>query len=248
MVRNLSAFYRLLGDHSTGGMVLERDGLLAAVVPCCPNQSIVNAVLYEQADAVKAAHDELRETYAKAGVRVWRVWVPERDRTFGEWLEPAGYRLSGSPRAMALDLADAAITRVDDLRWERTEDAGAVASLNEQAYGLPNGEFAAALKAFENGLARLYVAREQAEPAACAVALDAGSDCGIYAVATRPNSRGRGLASALIGNALADARDRGCTTSSLQSSTIGFPVYSRLGYRDLGPIRTWEYHSAELAP
>lgn len=228
--------------------MLERDRLLAAVVPCCPNQSIVNAVVYEEGDAVKAAHDDLQEAYASAGVRVWRVWAPERDRALGEWLKSSGYRLTGSPRAMTLDLASVELGLVDDFRSERTEDTAAVALLNEQAYGLPDSEFAEALKAFGDGRARLYVAHEQSEPAACAVALDAGGDCGIYAVATRPSSRGRGLASALMRNALADARDRGCTTSSLQSSTIGFPVYSRLGYRDLGAIHTWEYNSPDPAP
>lgn len=54
MHRSMSAFYRLLGSGSPGGMVLERERLLAAVVPCCPNQSIVNAVVYEQGDAVSA--------------------------------------------------------------------------------------------------------------------------------------------------------------------------------------------------
>lgn len=248
MRRNMRAFYRLLGGHSPGGVVLERDRLLAAVVPCCPNQSIVNAVVYEDGDAVKAAHDELREIYTRAGVRVWRVWVPERDRALKAWLESAGYRLSGSPRAMTLDLVNIDPETADDLHWERVEDAATIASLNEQAYGLPAGEFAEALKAFGDGRAHLYLARERAEPAACAVALDAGTDCGIYAVATRPSSRGRGLAAALMRNALADAHDRGCTTSSLQSSTIGFTVYSRLGYRDVGGFDTWEYNSPDLAP
>lgn len=40
--------------------------------------------------------------------------------------------------------------------------------------------------------------------------------------------------------ALADARDRGRTTSSLQSSEIGFPVYRSLGYRDLCAVDIWE--------
>jgi GNAT superfamily N-acetyltransferase len=247
MHRSMSAFYRVLGSGSAGGIVLERERLLAAVVPSCPNQSIVNAVVYEQGDAVKAAHDELREIYATASVRVWRLWVPRDDRTLREWLDSSGYRLSGSPRAMTLDLVGVDIERDDHLRWERTDDAAAVAALSEQAYGLPDGEFAEPLKAFADCRAHLYLAYEQAEPAACTLALDAGTDCGIYAVATRPSSRGRGLASALMRNALADARDRGCTTSSLQSSTIAFPVYTRLGYRDLGALDTWEYNSPDPA-
>ncbi len=44
----------------------------------------------------------------------------------------------------------------------------------------------------------------------------------------------------LLRRALADAQTRGCSTSSLQSSPIGFSVYERLGYRDRGAIEVWE--------
>lgn len=244
MRRNMEAFYRLLGRRSPGGVAVERDGLLAAIVPSCPNQSVVNAVVYEDDETVRAAHEELRELYQEAGVSAWRVWVPERDRALGEWLEESGHRLAGSPRAMLMDLEKIALDRADGADWERTEDAGVVAALNEEAYGLPAGEFAQALEALAEGRAYLYVARERGQPAACLAALDARGDCGVYAVATRPSSRGRGLASVLMRHALADARDRGCTTSSLQSSKIGFSVYSHLGYRDVCAVDTWELHAA----
>jgi hypothetical protein len=44
--------------------------------------------------------------------------------------------------------------------------------------------------------------------------------------------------------ALTDARDRGCRSSSLQSSESGFSVYADLGYRDLCAIRVWEHRPA----
>ena len=49
-----------------------------------------------------------------------------------------------------------------------------------------------------------------------------------------------GLATALMAHALADARERGCTTSTLQATDLGRPVYERLGYRSLGEIQMWE--------
>jgi GNAT superfamily N-acetyltransferase len=239
----MEAFYRLVGGRSPGGAVVERHGFLAAIVPSCPNQSVVNAVVYQHDEAVRAAHEELRELYREAGVSAWRVWVPESDHALGEWLEESGHRLSGTPRAMLMDLEDIALDSADGGDCERTEDAGVVAALNEEAYGLPPGEFAQALEALAES-AYVHVARERGQPAACLAALDACGDCGIYAVATRPSSRGRGLASALMRHALADARGRGCTTSSLQSSKIGFSVYSKLGYRDVSAIDTWECNAA----
>lgn len=236
----MSAFYRLLGTRSPGGVVLERKGLVAAIAPSCPNQSIVNAVVYEHAAVLRASRDELEAAYGRAGVRCWRVWVPEGDRSVGEWLLQSGHRLSGSPRAMTLDLVNADVDMSNALGWERTEDVAVLAALNEEAYGLPAGEFAQVLTALSGDSVRLYIAREGGTPAACVAAVDEDSDCGIYAVATRPASRGRGLATSLMQQALVDARRRGCTSSSLQSSKSGFPVYERLGYRDVCAIDTWE--------
>ena len=55
--------------------------------------------------------------------------------------------------------------------------------------------------------------------------------------ATLPEARGRGLATALMRQALLDAGERGCVTTSLQATAMGRPVYARMGYRDLGAAR-----------
>src|ERR1700753_3654676 len=106
MRRNMRAFYRLLGGRSPGGALIERDGLVAAVVPSCANQSIVNGIVYEAPVALKSCYEELEAAYCRAGVRRWRVWVPESDRQVAEWLQQRGHRLSGGPRAMTCALAD----------------------------------------------------------------------------------------------------------------------------------------------
>jgi hypothetical protein len=49
-----------------------------------------------------------------------------------------------------------------------------------------------------------------------------------------------GIATRLLAVALEQARGRGMTTTSLQASGKGKPVYARLGYRDLGPMTMWE--------
>jgi GNAT superfamily N-acetyltransferase len=59
-------------------------------------------------------------------------------------------------------------------------------------------------------------------------------------VATLPEAGGRGLATALMTHALLEARSRGCTTSSLQATARGRPLYLRLGYTEIGTIQMWE--------
>jgi predicted acetyltransferase len=77
-------------------------------------------------------------------------------------------------------------------------------------------------------------------PACGLVTIERDGSAGIFAVATLPEARGRGLTTRLLGQALADARERGCSTSTLQATKRGAPVYDRLGYRSLGAIEMWE--------
>jgi GNAT superfamily N-acetyltransferase len=51
---------------------------------------------------------------------------------------------------------------------------------------------------------------------------------------TVPAAPRRGLATALSAHAVAAARERGCTTASLQSTAMAEGVYAGVGFRDLG--------------
>jgi GNAT superfamily N-acetyltransferase len=240
MRANMRAFYRLLGERSPGGAVLERDGLLAAIVPSCPNRSIVNAVVYDGVEELAANGEELSATYRRAGVHAWTVWVPEADRAAALLLEQRGHKLDARPRAMTLELTGVDFGGAAELDWEGTTDTDVIAAINEEAYGLPAGELASAMTGVAGDPLVLYLARLDGEPAACVATVDEKGDCGIYLVATTRAAQRRGLASALMRQALRDAWDRGCTTSSLQATKAGYPVYRRLGYSDMGAIEMWE--------
>jgi GNAT superfamily N-acetyltransferase len=105
------------------------------------------------------------------------------------------------------------------------------------AYGWPG--FATAIPAFPPSF-HPYVALADGQPACCLITFDEDGDTCIQIVGTVPQVRGRGLAGRLLSQALVDARERGCTTSTLQATRMGYPVYSRLGYRDLGRVQMWE--------
>jgi GNAT superfamily N-acetyltransferase len=84
------------------------------------------------------------------------------------------------------------------------------------------------------------MARAGGVPACTLLTYEEDGECGIYLVATLPEARGGGLASALMAHALLEARERGCTTSSLQATARGRPVYKRLGYEEIGTMDMWE--------
>jgi GNAT superfamily N-acetyltransferase len=236
--RSLKPFCRMLAVASEGARLIEPPGTIAAIVPVAPDRSIANSVAYTEAGALERELDGLAATYAEAGVRAWTVWVPERDRATQRLLEAAGHKLDGAPTAMALELASFERSPSPDLDLGTDPDPSLVGAINDEAYGM-DGDFSRAFARRVPEL-RLYVARVDGEAAACVGAVHDRGDAGIYLVATRVRARGRGLAADLMTVALNEAREAGCETASLQSTAMGKPVYTRLGFREFGAIQMWE--------
>jgi len=235
---SLRVFVRAIGEGSPGGSVVERPGVTGSVSPAVPTRSIMNSVVYDHAGALEQAWDDLASAYDEAGVTAWTVWVAPGDEDAVRVLRERGHRLDAEPTAMAFELAgfrgEQAID--PDPRPSGVESA----RLNDEAYGYA-GDFERGIGSVMEDRGHLYIASADGRPASCAWALDASGDCGIFAVATTPAARGRGLAGGLIARALLDARERGCETSSLQSTRMGESVYERLGYRSLGKLGMWEH-------
>jgi GNAT superfamily N-acetyltransferase len=54
---------------------------------------------------------------------------------------------------------------------------------------------------------------------------------GIFTIATEADARGRGFGAAMTSRLIADGAAAGCTLAVLQASTMGRPIYERLGFR-----------------
>jgi GNAT superfamily N-acetyltransferase len=234
----LEAFYRLLTRAADGSRLVEFPGVIGSVVPASPDRSFPNGVVYESAEELASAIDVLEVEYRHAAVRAWTVWVPEDDRRAAELLADAGHHLDAAPAAMAIELADLPDPDPGDLDWDAEATPQEVGRLNDLAYGFEC--FEAAFTRVPDDALRLYRARVDGELACVAGTLDRDDDCVLLMVATDPERRGAGLARRLCHAALAEARDRGLATSSLQATKLGQPVYERLGYRSCGQIQMWE--------
>lgn len=55
--RGLDAWIRAMAHGSAGGHVAEFDGVVGAVIPACPERSLVNCVVWRDAGALGAALD-----------------------------------------------------------------------------------------------------------------------------------------------------------------------------------------------
>lgn len=242
--RNLGPWYESLIGASSGARLLELDGVLATITPAVPDRSILNGIVYENTDALTANLDRLGAEYDEAGVTAWMVWVPEHDRPVASALEQAGHKLDAAPAAMALELAEFEPRDISGFGISRTEDIGAICALNDHAYDYAEPAFAKGITGLPSDM-RFYAIHDGDSMIACAGSLDIDrDDCGIFMVATHAESRGRGFAGALMTHALIEARARGCNTTSLQATKAGYPIYRKLGYKDLGTIQMWEKRQA----
>ncbi len=239
----MAGMFGALARSSDGGRSLELDGVRASIVPACPARSVVNSVVYSDATELERHLPRLAEEYERAGVLAWTVWVPEHDRRAAQALEAAGHSFDAQPSAMVLALdgfePPAAVAELDLIE----PDMASCARVNDIAYGFP-GDFERAFSRLPDPPARLYLARVGGVPASTVVTYEEDGECGVYLVATLPEVRGRGLAGAMVAHALSEARERGCTTSSLQATARGRPVYERLGYRPVGALHMWERRRA----
>jgi len=230
----------LIARHSEGGRAIEREGVFAAVVPATPKRSVSNSVIYSDADALARALDELAAAYDEAGVEAWTVWVPEGETEAAAALADAGHALDAEPRAMGAELDGLERPDLGDVDWFRGCDLETVGRVNDSAYGYGPHGFSPIISTLPPTEVHPYGARVDGKTVAVMLAIDGAGDTEIAWVATDEAARGRGLATALMSQALWDARQRGMRTSTLQATKLGAPIYERVGFRDLGALQMWE--------
>jgi GNAT superfamily N-acetyltransferase len=237
----ISHMCRLIGESSDGGQALERDGVLAAVVPAAPERAVVNSVVYRTPEGLAAAYDEIASAYGRIGAN-WTVWVWPGDDESTRFLEGRGHVLDAEPFAMVHDLKDVERPSADALEdWTAEGDLADVGPINDVAYGFGTDSFTRALgRGWPDGATHVYVARDGGKPVACLIMTDHEGNSDLELVATLPEARGRGLSGNLLRHALVDAAERGNETSSLVATRMGYPVYERAGYRALEQIPMWE--------
>jgi GNAT superfamily N-acetyltransferase len=219
-VATLLASWRAYAAGSAGAALHALDGVSAAVFPAEPERGVYNNALLFDGGAIEA----MEELYDAAGVGRFAAWVHESDAPLAAELERRGYVLDMTTRAMGMWL--------DDLRVPRPRlDLAAPAWRDYlRLFGLP-GDL---LSDDVGARFHLRIARLKGASVAASLAFDCDADCGVYNVATIHSARRRGLGSAVTALALHEARDRGCTTASLQATPMAERLYAALGFRDLG--------------
>jgi ribosomal protein S18 acetylase RimI-like enzyme len=239
------AFYAAITPTMPGGCVLGLGGgVQAAFAPALASRSLFNAVVYDDPHAVVTQRDGLDDAYGTAGIQAWMVWVRPGDELVERALEAAGHVLDGRPVLMAaeLDAIDLAPRDPTGLQLDGHPSWEDIAAVQDAAAGAaPDQSLRPALGRLYSVPVRGWLSCVDGHAASALLTYVRGDDCYVTFVATTPEFRGRGLAGELLRRALRAARDEeGATTTTLEASLLGAPVYGRLGYRSLGHLTMWE--------
>ena len=170
------------------------------------------------------------------------------EKDFIPLLSQRGYTEAAPETVMTLlDLPDKNPYQ-GDLEIRRVSSAGELAHAQEvieKSYSLPagSGPFVVTERLVKLPDAELFVGYADNQPACTSMLIKTGPVAGIYWVATLDRFRNHGFGKAITVHSLVAGRNRGCTFASLQASSLGKPVYRRIGFDN--PYNYPNYNSPE---
>ncbi len=174
----------------------------------------------------------LDEIYRQAGnPKVFSFQAERCGGRFCRVMEESGLRLMEEQRGMVLPLDGAKGRRDAHVRRIRREELPSWVEVSSAAFGAP-----CFLKPYEiqygnpQNIFYGYFLEDGTLAGTNHLNL-CGDNGGIHEVAVRPEYRGKGIATALMNAAVEDAKQAGCRVMSLQASSMGEPVYRRLGFQ-----------------
>lgn len=196
-------------------------------------------------DDVKATVDSLQSKIDERGApALWCLGPQSTPENLGELLEQYGLESAGKPSGMATDLAavnsmpktieNFMIEKVSNVEmqalWARTAAIGtgfsdtATTEMAQLEASLTDPQYQAQHR---------YLGFLDGAPVATsALVLDSGV-AGIYAVATIPEARRKGIGEIMTVMPLLEARQIGYRVGILQASSMGYPIYKRIGFKDV---------------
>jgi GNAT superfamily N-acetyltransferase len=175
---------------------------------------------------------------------LWWIGPLSKPDNIGELLPHHGIVPAGEVPAMAIDLARLETTRAPIANFEirRVEDVY-MRTLWARTAAVGTGfaeKVGDAMVAVESGLSDpeydaqfRYIGFLDGRPVATSAMVLHGGVAGIYAVATLPAARLRGIGTAMTAIPLLEARGMGFRVGILQASSAGHAVYRALGFEDV---------------
>jgi GNAT superfamily N-acetyltransferase len=246
MIAFWTAYGRASGSvlHATSDVVWFYTGI---------QDPLFNGVLSAKLEpaGVKATVDSLQAKIDEHGApALWWIGPQSKPDSLGSLLEQHGLQLAGEVPGMAVDLAYVesrpetiarlAIQKVSDAKmqtlWARIAAVGT---------GFPDvavdamARLEATLTGPQYKAQQRYIGSLNGTPVATsALVLDSGV-AGIYAVATIAEARRKGIGRIMTVMPLLEARQIGYRVGILQASSMGYPIYKKMGFEDVCRYRLY---------
>lgn len=169
-------------------------------------------------------------------------------KAWDQVLLPQGFQYHNETPGMAMDLADLPQAPIQSsltvCKVEAREGLTEWGRVFVRGYGLPESMGLVYMELMKSlGLDlpfRHYTGYLDGDPVATSTLFLGAGVAGIYNVATVEEARGRGFGSAMTIVPLYEAREMGYHAAILQSTSMGYSVYQRLGFREV--CRMDQYH------
>lgn len=230
--KTLLACWGALAQLSPGARVARLDGVVAAVFPSWA--PLNNAILRDDRGSPTTETEVLRRVYDEAGVPVWALWRPATTPDLDTAdTAPALGELKRDTTTLVMQMS-----LKDQFRLHPAVVPAPIAAVAELGEDVPLAADKIGVTEGVPGLSGWALIHDDIAVAA-AWSFVHGSDCGIYSVETLTPWRRRGFARSLMAHMLADAKDRGARTATLQSTRMGRPLYESLGFTAAGRYEEW---------
>jgi N-acetylglutamate synthase len=213
-----------------------RDGYDLLVFPPVPVPQFNGVWPVEDAaaPALEAALEEIRDLALPYSVQIRRGRTPACER------EAARLGLTGEEPMPGMvvspdELATPDVAELEVLRVETADGLAQALAVAATGFGVPP-DMLAPLYLLEvaavDGLS-YYLGRVDGRDVSTSIGYVLGDTVGVFNVATPPDHRGRGYGAALTVEAAREGFAAGADLAWLQASSMGFPVYRRLGFREV---------------
>ena len=237
------AMFRDLVAALEGAWMVEADGADAVVTGI--SSTSANGVWTTELDPDAGTVDGLLDRVAGTGLPHCLA-VRGAGRAAGRVAERRGMVLESEEPVMILTeggALQAAIEASPDLsiRQLGSHEGGLHAAVAGAAFDATPADFESLTTASVLSIAgRLcYVGAIEGVPVVTGTGVTLAGTTAIFAVATRPEHRGRGYGAALTAFAVTDGLRAGARWAWLQSSPEGYRVYERLGFRTVETGAIW---------
>jgi ribosomal protein S18 acetylase RimI-like enzyme len=199
-------------------------------------------------EGIDARIDEVLDRFVQASTPMsWWIVDTSQPADLAARLEGRGLTLSGPLPVMGMGIvawhAPAWPDGIDVTRADSLDLVDEACHVVSEGYPVPWDAFSGVVERYGDLLAtgrelRCYVARMGRRAVASVVAMvdPDGAVVGLWNLATLPDARRRGAATAITIAALEDARADGCRRAVLASTPAAVSLYRRLGFREAGEL------------